>query len=470
MKHIVSLIFYCFLLLHVVAQERTFTLQQTIDTALKNNILVKQAGVNNEIAAINLQQAKYNILPSLGGNFSYGFNQGRNVDPLTNNFINQQLYSSNVGLGTSVVLYNGLQLQNRIKQNKTNKEVAAENLQYSKDELVFKILQGYLQMLSSRELVKISASQLDVTKNQVARMAILLKEGVVGRYQYTDLQGQLANEQINKLEANKSLEVAKLNLCQLMNIEYDSTIVFVDSGNDTISKYNKSADDIYQSALQNFTLLKAGKLQVKSAEQEVKIARGAFAPTISLDGNIGSSYSSLAQKLQPTSITETATGNYVTINGVKQPVFTSQQNYNFSKSGYFNQINNNLGNFAGINISIPIFNRFQTKSNVTLARKALVNQQYEREKLQQQIRQQIEQAYLDMNTSYERWNLLQSQVTSFTESFRAATIRYENGTINSVEYLLVKGNLDKAMINLVVGKYQYLYDVKLLDYYQGDQQ
>lgn len=270
------------------------------------------------------------------------------------------------------------------------------------------------------------------------------------------------------LDAENSLQVAKLNLSQLMNIEYDPSIIFTANANDeTIIKYSKTVTEVINSSLQNFALLKLEQLNVEIAEQGVKIARGGFAPTISFNANIGSSYSSLAQTLSPTNITENATGNYVLFNGNKQPVFTSQQNYSFSKTGYFTQLNNNLGTFVGVNVSIPLFNRFQTRTNVSLAKKSLSNQQFELNKVQLQLKQDIEKAYLDMTTAFNRYEVLTRQVASFTESFRAAAIRYESGSINSAEYLLVKNNLDRAVINLAVARYEYLFRTKLLNFYEA---
>ena len=468
MKHLIIFLLMASAVLQSNAQEKIFTLQQSIDTALKNNILVKQAGLNDDVAAINLKQSKNNMLPDLSGNFAYGFNQGRNVDPLTNNYINQQLNSSNVVFGTGIILYNGMRLQNQVKQNKTNKAAAEKALQYSKDDLVLKVIQAYLQIMSSKEVAKITTSQLDVTKNQLDRMAILVKEGVVGNYQYTDLEGQYASEEISMLDAGNSLQAAKLNICQLMNIEYDSSINFLAApGSENISKYGKTVTEVYNTSLQNFALLKLEQLNVKSAEQGVAIARGSFAPTISFNANIGSNFSSLAKSLSPTTITEINTGNYVTLGGIKQPVLTSQQNYSFSKTGYFTQLSNNLGTFFGINVSLPLFTRFQTKTNVALAKKTLSNQQFELDKIEQQLKQDIEKAYLDMTTAFSRYEVLQRQVASFNESFRAAAIRYEAGSINSVEYLLVKNNLDRAVINHTISRYEYLFRTKLLDFYES---
>jgi outer membrane protein len=111
------------------SQVNKMSLKQCIETGINNNIRVKQSGLQTEAAAINTQQAKSDLLPNLNGSFGYGLNKGRNVDPLTNSYINQQLTSSNIGLSSGVILFNGMRLQNLIKQNSLTYEASKMDLQ-----------------------------------------------------------------------------------------------------------------------------------------------------------------------------------------------------------------------------------------------------------------------------------------------------------------------------------------------------
>jgi outer membrane protein len=454
----------------VMAQQNKMSLAQCIDTALKNNFQVKQASLQVQAATVNLSQARANLLPDLNGNFGYGFNQGRNVDPLTNSYINQQLASSNIGLNSGIVLFNGMRLQNLITQNRFSQQAANMDLQQTKDNLTLNVILAYLQVLSNEDVLQINKEQYAVTGKQVERMGILVREGASANYLLADLKGQQANEKITIVNAENLLQQSKLSLCQLMNIDYNSDLSLEKSGIDLLpEKYADDASTVYQKAQQNFALIKANDLKVKTAAAAVKAERSVFFPLVSLNAALGSSYSSLAQTLTPVNVTEVQTGSYVLINGNPNNVLKQQQNFSAAKTGYTKQLNNNLGSFAGVNIQVPLFNNFQTKNRVKLAKINLTNTQIQTDYAKLQLKQNIEQAYLNSNASFERYKILTEQVKDFEESFRAAEIRFSNGVINSAEYLISKNNLDRVRIQFTQTKYDYSFRTKLLDYYQGKQ-
>lgn len=444
------------------------TLKQCIDSAIKNNILVKQSGLQLEVATINLKQAKSNLLPNLNASFGYGFNQGRNVDPLTNSFINQQLQSSNVGLNTGVVLFNGMRLQNIIKQNSYTNEATKMDLQQVKDNLALNVILAYLQVLNNEDILVINQAQTLVTKKQIERMEILVKEGVFANYQLADLKGQLANEEIAIINSTNTLQQSKLTICQLMNIDYNSELQ-LDKTDALLptEKYETNAAEIYKASLQNFASIKGNEYKIKSAEKAIKVSKAGFLPSISLTGNLSSSYSSLAQTLSPTTLTESETGAYVILGGNQNQVLRKQQNYAASKTAYTNQLNNNLGSFIGISMQIPIFNAFQTKNNIKLAQANFKNIQLESDNTKTLLKQNIEQAYLNMTAAFNRLQVLKEQVTNFEESFRAAEVRFDNGVINSAEYLVTKNNLDRTKVNNIQAMYEYNFRKRVLDFYKG---
>lgn len=446
----------------------TFSLKQCVEQALASNIPVKQTGLQLENAEINLQQAKADKLPNLNGNLDFGFNRGRSVDPQTNSYINQQLSSSNAGLSSGIVLFNGMRLQNLIKQNSFTREAAKMDWQQAKDNLTLNVILAYLQVLNNEDVLEIAKGQLEVTKKQLERTGILVKEGAAANYVLTDLKGQQANEQISLINLTSALQQSKLNLCQLMNIDFNNALQLERINVETaLIPYAANAGEIYQAAFTNLALVKANTYKVQSAEKAINAAHGGAFPVLRFNGNLGSNYSSLAKTLTQTNITEVGTGDYIKINGTPNPVLTLQQNYSALKTGYIKQLNNNLGTFVGFNLQIPLFNSFQNKNSVRLANIALKNSQLEAENTNLQLKQNIEQAYLNSVSAFERYGVLAEQVKNLDESFRAAEVRFGNGVINTTEYLIAKNNLDRAKINLLLAKYEYIFRTKILDFYQG---
>jgi outer membrane protein len=467
---VVLKLMFLFLPVSVFAQQNKMSLEQCIDTALKNDFQVKQSRLQWEAATVNLSQSKANLLPDLNGNIGYGFNQGRNVDPLTNSYINQQLASSNIGLNSGMVIFNGMRLQNLVSQNRFNQDAAKMDLQQVKDNLTLNVILAYLQVLNNEDVLAISREQFNVTGKQVERMEVLVKEGASANYLLSDLKGQLGNEKIAMVNAANLLQQSKLSLCQLMNIDYNSQLTLLKSDISVLpAKYSEDADVVYEKAQQSFALIKANDLKVKAAATGVKLERSGFYPVISLNGALGSSYSSLAQTLTPVNVTEVQTGSYVLINGTPNAVLKQQQNFSAAKTGYTRQLNNNLGSFAGINMQIPLFNSFQTKNRIKLAKINLTNTRIQTDYAKLQLKQNIEQAWLNANASFERYNILAEQVKDFEESFRAAEIRFNNGVINSAEYLISKNNLDRVRLTLTQTQYEYSFRTRLLNYYQGKQ-
>ena len=213
-----------FILFYYSLHAQQLTLKQCIDTAIKNNIQVQQSGLQKQTASINNQQAKMNLLPAVNGSWNYGFNFGRNVDPITNTFTNNQLESSNPNVNAGVVLFNGMRLQNLLLQANYNYKAAAMDYKQAQDNLVLNVILAYMQVLVNEDLIAASKVQLAVTQKQVERMDVLVKEGSAGSFQLTDMKGQMANEQINLVNLENSLQQSKLSLCQLMNIPYAAAL------------------------------------------------------------------------------------------------------------------------------------------------------------------------------------------------------------------------------------------------------
>jgi len=264
------------------------------------------------------------------------------------------------------------------------------------------------------------------------------------------------------------LELSKLNLCQLLNIPFNKALQL--ERNDVpmpAGIYPGNEAEIIQTALNNLALIKASDLRIKSAEKGIKVEQASYYPLIGLYGNLFSNYSSAATLNTPTTIVDQPTSDYVLVNNIKNPVISPVQNYTSENIKYGNQMKNNIGSSFGVAAQIPLFNNFRTRFRVAQAKVNLKTAEVERENTELQLKQNIEQAYANMTASFNRYKAYLDQHTNYQESFRANEIRFNAGTINSVEYLTAKNNLDRATINLTQVRYEYIFRTKILDYYQG---
>jgi outer membrane protein len=448
--------------------QRKYTLRECIDTAIRNNISVQQTGLQADRADIRLNQAKMNMLPDLNGSASYGWNQGRVIDPFTNTFINQQLNSSSLGLVSNMTIFSGFQQVNAIRQNSFAQAASQLEWKQAKDNLTLNVLMSYLQVLTSEDLAAISANQAEVTAQQVARLEVMVKEGAIGQFQLSDMKGQLANDQINLINARNGLQAAKLSLCQLMNIPYDKDMVLDRADMEMpAGLYSLDADEIYREATEKFAQVRATEMRLKAAEKGVKLQQGAYYPQVGFTASLNSNYSSAASNQIPGAISEVSTGDYVRVNNTQLDVLRQEQSFTNESISYGKQIDNNLGRFFGFSAQIPLFNNLRTHNSVRLAKVDLRDAQLENQRILQLLRQNIDQAYLNMSATFERYRAYAGQVVEFETSFQAAEIRFNNGVINSVEYLINKNALDRARVNLIQSKYEYIFRMRILDFYRG---
>jgi outer membrane protein len=462
---------YCFIVAALCfvsnINAQTLTLKECIETGIKNNIEVKQAEWQAENNKVFAQQSRASQLPFLSSGISHGVNQGRNIDPFTNSYITEAISFANYSINTSVVLWNGSNLRNTSQRDALNYEASRMDLQQAKDNLTINIILAYLQILNNEEQLALAVQQTAVTRQQVERLDVLNKQGAIAPSTYYDLKGQLANDELNEINAKNSLETAKLTLARLMNIDYSPLMQLEKLPDTTPAVYAEQSDVIYQLASQQLSMVKAAELRKRSAVKEFHAAKGSRLPSLVFNGNLGTNYSSAASSLLLLNTSDVLTNDYVIVGGNKTYLYSPTSNYQSRKISYFNQWKNNLNSSVSIGLRISILNAAQARSRINLARITEKKTEFELQNTKIQLRQNVQQAHINMASAYEKYFKLQQQVQDFTESFKAAAVRFQAGAGTSVDYLIAKNNLDRANGNLIAARYDYLLRTKVLDFYQA---
>jgi outer membrane protein len=467
MKTIVLNIFFLLSCFFLQAQNK-LTLQQAIQMGIDNNLNVNQSDLLMQKADITLKQSRANMLPNLNASANHAANQGRSIDPFTNGFINQNVNYAAYSASSSILLFNGSSLQNRIKENRLGYEASKMELQQAKDNLTINIILAYLSVLSSEDILENSRGLLTVTEKQVERLDILNKSGAIPPAKFYDIKGQLADDQIGIVDNEAALENAKLNLDQLLNIPYDNKLEVEKLPDDVFNiNYDGEPGIIYATALQKFAQIKAVHFRTESAQKTIRSIQGELYPTLSLSGNINTNYSSAATQSLFVNSAEVASSDYVVVNGSPLPVITKQNNYNTQKITYGNQLKNNKFTTINLGLNIPLFNAGQVRSRIKMAKIDLKNDELVEQNTKTLLQQSIERAYVNLTNTSNKYKILLDQINSFKESFRSAEIRFNAGAITSVDYLIAKNNLDRTNTNLIIAKYDFVLREKILDYYQG---
>jgi outer membrane protein len=470
MKRYSSWIFFLPLIFHYngYGQDSTkyLTIKQCVDLAITNNLQIQQSQIQLDQNGVLYKQAKDNLLPQINGTISQQNNYGRSISNVNNGYVDEQNGSGSYSLNANLVLFNGLSLQNAIKQNRLFYNAGKMDLQQQKDNITLSVILAYLTVLSNLELLDIARSQATVDSSQVARLEIQNQEGAIPPATLYDLKGQYASDQVNVVNSINALEISKVSLFTVLNVPYqkDATYEMVNMNAD-VSDLRTPSDSIFQTALQVIPNIKATDLRVQSFQKSIAAARGKLYPTLFIYGNLNSNYSSIATTNIPGTETPQNTGGYVNVGGAQYDVFANT--LATQKTAFGDQVKNNRFQTVGLQLNIPILNYLSARNNVKTAKLNYENAKVLSNASHNQLQQLVEQAWQNLRSAYGQYKGYLDQVHAYGESFRTAEIRFNAGVITSVDYVIAKNNFDRANTNLSAARYNYIFRTKILEYYQG---
>lgn len=446
-----------------------FSLQQCVDSAVKNNPSVKTAEFTKDNARNNLDQQRANMLPNLSGYANYVNNGGRSINIYTNTYVTENYNSGYGQLSGSIPLWNGFSIQNFVREYALLYEADKMDWQQAKDLVTVNVILAYLNILSTEEQLGMAERQAEATRKRADLLEIQNREGAISPSDLSDMKGQLGSDELTVATTQNALEANKLALAQFMNIPYSPGMDVVPLGNDmTPIAYGGTIDQIYQNAIRNLAQVKAADLHLASAAKGVKATRGTMAPTLSLFGQVYTNYSTTAATQKFLNSTYDSTGGYAKINPTTlAPVYLPQSNYSSQEINFGDQVKNNVNTQVGIQLNIPILNGLRLRTAYRQSQVALAQAKFTANTTRTQLRQSVESYYVNMMAAFRTYSVLNQQVNDYAESYHSAEIKYDAGAMKSVDFIIYKTNIDRARLNLIQAKYNYILQTKVLDYFQG---
>ncbi|WP_291720309.1 TolC family protein [Bernardetia sp.] len=451
-----------------------WSLDSCISYALRKNVQLKinELGIQNSELA--LEQSKNDRLPNANASISHNYNWGRSLDPFQNTFVNQRIQTNNLSLNSSTTLYNGSRLKNTIKQNELQIQADRFNYGQAQNDLMLNIASNYLQVILNQEITENARRQKVSTKAQYDRTEQLVEAGVLPRANLYDLEAQLAADQQQIILAENNLMLAKLQLRQLMQLPptEEFEIVTPEVGDPSAILDGKNPYQIYQLAQTTQPNIKGADVSIEAAQKGVDIAEAGRIPTLSLIAGAGANYTSNQRDgfdfTQPT-LAGVDTIGYIQ-NGTSIPSdYVVTPDFEFPKEtfGFFDQLNESFRYNIGLNLQIPIFNRFQVDNTIQRAEIQTQNAKLNAELVRTQLYQTIEQAYISARAAKASFEASQQRVKALEETVRVMEKRLEAGAANSTEYTVVKNNLAVAQADLLRAKYEFIFRIKVLEFYEG---
>ena len=411
--------------------QRLWTLEQCIDTALTHNRNIKQQQLSYKAKEIAYAQAKANLLPNLNASAGQNFNFGRSLGA-DNTYISSNSATSSFGISSDLTLFDGLKMKYNIEAKKADLLASgADWLKVEKD-IILNVSTVFLQVLQNKELLQNAANQLDLTRKNMTQRKELIQAGKLAEGEIYELQAQEAKEEFSLVQAENNLQLSKLDLSQVMDLEDFKDLDIVVPVNLMENELALlSAEEVYNSAVQSRPELKAAEFRLQSSEKSIAIAKADYLPSLGFGAQIGTGYYNMS----------------------RLPV----------NEAFGDQISNNLSTALGFRLSIPVFNRFEVKNRVKSAKLEVENSKIEIEKTKIDLRKSIQQAYFNAIAAKNRWDSSQKSVRANEEAFRFSSQKFESGRANQYEVNIAKNNLAQSLSEQTQAKYEYVFRMKLLE-------
>ncbi len=424
-----------------VAQVSLWTFQQCLDTALKRNISINQSRLTNELNKIDLARSKANRIPSVSATANEGLNFGKNINPNTNAYVIQTYNSTNFGIGSGLNLFNGLQNTRTIQQNSMNIEAGKYDIATIENTVTLNITTAYLQVLFAYEIRSAAENQVASTLSQVERTEKMVNAGKVPESNLFQIKSQYATDKLSIVTARSQLDMAKVTLMQLMEIPViDSFEIEKPNFGEPAELILQSHQDIFRKALAVQPQITGASIRTNNALLGIKISEGARWPRLNLSGNVNSNFAGSSR---------------------------SGGSVNSGQQEFFPQLWNNLGGSLGLGLSIPIYSNRSIKGNIERATINAMSAKLDEQNTKNQLRKSIEQACTDLRSSMNKFFATKEQYNSSMVSYRNMETKYNVGMMTAIDYLIEKNNFIQAESKLIQSKYEYIFNSKILDFYQG---
>lgn len=416
------------------SQNKIWTLQECVAYAYENNITIKQGQNSLLLNEQDIEAAKGNLLPSLRGNVSQGLSLG-SVELFSGTFANRTFHSTNVGLSVSQNIYSGSRNKLLLEQSKLNYERNVLSQDKTKDDIGLMVVNAYLNILFNNENLQTARAQVEFSQKQLQQVRDLVDAGVQPKANIYDAEATLANDQQSVTIAENNYTLSLLSLSQLLQVPFEGfQVEIVDVGTPSEAIMYSNVQPVLDKAMENRNEIKIAETDIENAKLSTEIAKSGYLPTVSFSYgfNSGANFSNLS-----------------------------------SSNSFFQQLNDNKGHSFNLNVGIPIFSRFQNKTNVAKSKIQEENSTLSLEQAKLDLETTIQRAYNDAQAALKTYVAAQKSLESQQLAFNNSQERYSLGAMNSFELEQARIRLINAQASLINAKYDFVFKTKVLDFYTG---
>ncbi len=440
----------------VSGQTKKWTLQECVAYAVENNLTIAQSELDLENVQLEKSDALGNLLPNLNANSRISERSGLVVDPISNSNVSGTIFSVSPDISTSLTLFNGLQNMHRLNRAKLNAIASQYRLDDLKDDIRLNVANAYLQVLSNKESLRAFQAQYEATQQEINRTKELVDAGVVPRGDLLEVEATAANQEQEIVNSENAILIARINLAQLLQItDYANFDVAEDTFEIPTSEImNYAPKTIYDKALTFRNDIKFSETNLDMAYKDLVISKGALYPTINAFFNYNTFYSN-----QFTPQRDPITGF---------PILDPDNGQvSLFRETFINQLSLNDGISYGFQVNLPIFNGFRVKNNMQRSRINIERLKIKLEQDKLALATTINQAHVDVKSFSKAYEAAQKTLEARRLAYEYSKERFDVGLMNSFDFSQAQSRLNNAEAQLIRTKYDYIFRLKVLEFYFG---
>ncbi|HLI92281.1 MAG TPA: TolC family protein [Puia sp.] len=452
--------------LTVRAQDK-WDLKRCVDYAVEHNISIKQADVQARVAKLTLDQSKLMRIPTLSFGSSIDVTAGRSQNPTSFTLNTQTSLYNNLSLQTSLIVFNGFNIQRFIDANRFAWQAMLANSELLKNNISLNVANAYLQVLLADQTAQTAQLQMQFSKNQLELTRKQVTAGTLPELNAAELESQVAQDSSTYVTAKSNAIQAVFTLKAYMDLDAASPFDVDMPPVDQIpigQLADLQPDAVYATALTHQPLQKMDALNIQAFQETLRAAKGSMYPTVSLFGSIGTNFINT-----PGELPVIGTGQIGETQTTHEPVLgqTVTGYYKAPVTPYFTQLNDYLAQSIGLSIQIPIFNQGTLRTNYQKGKLNLRNQELIRDQDNLTLKSNIYQAYTLAVAALEKFEAQKITLAATQKSYEYAQKRYNVGMSNTIDLLTNQNNYFAAKVNLLYDQFDYVFKMKVLEYYKG---
>ncbi len=459
--------------------QEKWSLEKCVQYALEHNISVQQTDLQAQFSSLDLKQSKASQLPSFNLSTSAGYSFGLSENPTTGILQNNNFFNSGTQLQAQITLFNWFGKRRTNEANRLTNDADLQQTQKIKDDIALNVAAAYLQILLAREQANISQIQLAQTKANLENTLKQVEAGKLPELSAAQLEAQLATDSSALITAEASAQQFVLQMKALLNL--DAGIPF-DVETPPVDKIPVESlaelqpENVYNLAMVNLPQQKVNELRIQSAIKSASATKAAMYPSLGAFGGLDTRYvnskkipiyNQVVTGYSPTALRADAGGGVYY--GVEQPVLQNGNTINryLTSDPFSTQLKNNFGQNFGIGLSIPIMNGRRARTDWERSKLTVKNLELTKAQGDQQLKQDIYKAYFDATSAIQKFHANQKAVQTSQKAYDFANKRYEVGLMSTYELLSTQNSLLTAKTQLLYAQYDYVFKIKLLEFYKG---